>query len=62
MVAEWSGWQKVLGVICDKRVAAKVTGEVFKRVVRLTKGKELKILRFSLGGTTMDKFGMRTSD
>ena len=33
MNAGWSGWRKGCGVICEKRVAAKVKGNVSKKVV-----------------------------
>ena len=32
--AGWSGWRKVSGVICERRVAAEVKGKIYKRVVR----------------------------
>ena len=71
--AGWNGWRKVTGVICDKRIPARVKGKVYKTVVRpsimygletvpLTKRQEadlevaeMKMLRFSLGVTRMDK-------
>ena len=71
--AGWNGWRRMPGVICDRRVPARVKGKVYKVAVRpamlygletvaLTKRQEaemevteLKILRFSLGVTRMDK-------
>ena len=71
--AGWNGWRRMSGVICDRRVPARVNGKVYKVAVRpamlygletvsLTKRQEvemevaeLKMLRFSLGVTGMDK-------
>ncbi|XP_051788839.1 uncharacterized protein LOC127529415 [Erpetoichthys calabaricus] len=71
--AEWNGWRRVTGVICDRRVSARVKGKVYKAVVRpamlyglkmmaLTRKQEtelevaeLKMLRFALGVTRMDR-------
>ncbi|KAI5106213.1 hypothetical protein C0J45_3910, partial [Silurus meridionalis] len=32
--AGWSGWRRVTGVICDRRVSARVKGKVYRTVVR----------------------------
>ncbi|XP_051788831.1 uncharacterized protein LOC127529414 [Erpetoichthys calabaricus] len=71
--AGWNGWRSVSGVICDRRVSARVEGKVYRTVVRpavlygletvaLTRKQEtelevaeLKILRFALGVTRMDR-------
>ena len=71
--AGWNSWRRMSGVICDRRVPARVKGKVYRVAVRpamlygletvaLTKRQEvemevaeLKMLRFSLGVTRMDK-------
>ena len=71
--AGWCGWRRMTGVMCDRRISARVTGKIYSRVVRpamlygletvaLTSRQvaelevaELKMLRFSLGVTRMDK-------
>ncbi|KAF7704118.1 hypothetical protein C0J45_7434, partial [Silurus meridionalis] len=72
--AGWSGWRRVIaGVICYRRVYARVKGKVYRTVVRpailygletvaLSKRQEvelevaeLKMLRFSLEVTRMDR-------
>ena len=66
--AGWNGWRRMSGVICDRRVPARVKGKMYKVAVRpamlygLEKRQEaemevaeLKMLRFSLGVTRMDK-------
>ena len=68
--AGWNGWRRMSGVICDRRVSARVKGKVYRVAVKpamletvaLTKRQEaemevaeLKMLRFSLGVTRMDK-------
>ena len=67
------GWRRISGVVCDRRVPARVKGKVYRVAVRpamlygletvaLTKIQEaelevaeLKMLRFALGVTRMDK-------
>ncbi|KAK3564512.1 hypothetical protein QTP86_022855, partial [Hemibagrus guttatus] len=71
--AGWNGWKKVLGVLCDRKISARIKGKVYRTVVRpamlygletvsLRKRQglelevaELKMLRFSLGVTRLDR-------
>ncbi|KAK3545481.1 hypothetical protein QTP70_007726 [Hemibagrus guttatus] len=71
--AGWNGWRKVSGVLCDRKISARINGKVYRTVVRpamlygletvsLRKRQEselevaeLKMLRFSLGVTRLDR-------
>ncbi|KAK3545442.1 hypothetical protein QTP70_007642 [Hemibagrus guttatus] len=69
--AGWNGWRKVSGVLCDRKISVRIKGKVYRTVVRpvmlngletvsLRKGQgsevaELKMLRFSLGVTRLDR-------
>ncbi|KAK3531918.1 hypothetical protein QTP70_034419, partial [Hemibagrus guttatus] len=69
----WNGWRKVSGVLCDRKISARIKGKVYRTVVRLAmlygletvslrkrqeselEVAELKMLRFSLGVTRLDR-------
>ena len=65
--AGWMSWRKVSGVLCDRKLSAKVKDKMYKSVVRPTmlygmerqEGKmdvaELKMVRWALGVTRKDK-------
>ncbi|KAK3562042.1 hypothetical protein QTP86_025229, partial [Hemibagrus guttatus] len=71
--AGWNGWRKVWGVLCDRKISARIKGKVYRTVVRaamlygleavsLRKRQEselevaeLKMLRFSLGVTRLNR-------
>ena len=71
--AGWNGWRRATGVICDRKISARMKGKMYKVLVRpavmygletvaLTKRQEaelevaeMKMLRFSLGVTRLDK-------
>ncbi|KAK3545564.1 hypothetical protein QTP70_008112 [Hemibagrus guttatus] len=64
--AGWNGWRKVTGVLCDRKISARIEGKVYRTVVRPAmlygleteselEVAELKMLRFSLGVTRLDR-------
>ena len=73
IVAGWCNWKKITGIMCDRRVAPKLKGRLFKVMVRpamlygletvaMTKKieqkmqvAELKMMRYSLGISRIDR-------
>ncbi|KAK3511277.1 hypothetical protein QTP70_034776, partial [Hemibagrus guttatus] len=73
VMAGWNGWRNVSGVLCYRKISARIKGKVYRTVVRpamlygletvsLRKRQEselevaeLKMLRFSLGVTRLDR-------
>ncbi len=71
--AGWNAWRKITGILCDRRVPARLKGRLFKTMVRpamlygmeavaVTKAQErkmevaeMRMLRFSLGKTRLDR-------
>ncbi|KAK3562743.1 hypothetical protein QTP86_006522, partial [Hemibagrus guttatus] len=71
--AGWNGWRKVSGVLCERKISARIKGKVYRTVVRVAmlygletvslrkrqeselEVAELKMLRFSLGVTRLDR-------
>ncbi|KAK3536535.1 hypothetical protein QTP86_013862 [Hemibagrus guttatus] len=56
--AGWNGWRKVSGALCDRKISARIMGKVYRTVVRQESElevAELKMLRFSLGVTRLDR-------
>ena len=39
--AGWMSWKKVSGVVCDRKLSAKVIGKMYQSVVRLANGHDL---------------------
>ncbi|KAK3524213.1 hypothetical protein QTP70_022666, partial [Hemibagrus guttatus] len=41
--AGWNGWRKVLGVLCDRKISARIKGKVYRTVVRLRQRPESEL-------------------
>ena len=36
--AGWMGWKKISGVVCDRKLSAKIKGKMYQSVIRLANG------------------------
>ena len=34
----WMGWKKIFGVVCDRKLSAKIKGKMYQSVIRLANG------------------------
>ena len=64
MQAGWQSWRRVSGVLCDRKLSARLKGKIYKCAVRLAVTErmvkklevaELKMVRWALGVTLKDK-------
>ena len=58
MQSEWNGWRKVSGVICDRRLPARVKRKVYSSVVRPVMVYELE----TVAVTKKQAEGMKVAD
>ena len=53
--AGWINWKKASGVLCDRKLSAKVKGKMYKSVVRPAMLYGMETVRWALGVTRKDK-------